>query len=134
MTICAKNGLSTKRPPSTKRPLSAKRVSTNRVSMSRCEPERRTRYLGTGDYYEEMNDSHHDKWCTEKVLPRLAQIVRLLWITLYHSLKQENVPRMSTLKKNTHDWFSIKDAAWSNDVVKVALRKLVETINVVGDT
>ncbi|XP_037505782.1 uncharacterized protein LOC119382122 [Rhipicephalus sanguineus] len=62
---------------------------------------------GTGDYHDEMDGAHYEKWFKEKLLPNLSpQSAIVLDNAPYHSVKLQKVPRMGTLKKDIQAWLS----------------------------
>lgn len=68
---------------------------------------------------EEMNGPHYEKWFTETLLPLLPSgSVIIMYNAPYHSMKQEKVLLMSSLKKNIRHWLSIKGVSRSIDIVK----------------
>ncbi|KAH7975271.1 hypothetical protein HPB49_025622 [Dermacentor silvarum] len=50
----------------------------------------------------------------------------------YHSVKQVKVLHMSSLTKDIQAWLFRKSVAWSSDMVKVELMKLVNNMNIDG--
>lgn len=88
----------------------------------------------SGNYHEEMNGDHYEKWFSQKLLPLLPPgIVVVMDNAPYHSVKQEKVPRMSSLKKDIQAWLSEKGVPWSSDMVKAELMKLVDNVHASGD-
>ncbi|KAH6921623.1 hypothetical protein HPB50_003613 [Hyalomma asiaticum] len=54
-----------------------------------------------------MNGDHYEKWFSQKLLPLLPPgSVIVMDNAPYHSVKQEKVPRMSSLKKDIQAWLS----------------------------
>lgn len=74
---------------------------------------------GMGDYHDEMDGVHYHKWFTQKLLPALPpESVIVIDKAPYHSVKEEKVPHMSSLKKDIQAWLSKKGVSWSTDMVK----------------
>ncbi|KAG0433821.1 hypothetical protein HPB47_019557 [Ixodes persulcatus] len=68
-----------------------------------------------------MDGVHYHKWFTQKLLPALPpESVIVIDKAPYHSVKEEKVPLMSSLKKDIQAWLSKKG--------------LVKTVKVEGDT
>ncbi|KAM7282428.1 peroxidasin homolog [Ixodes scapularis] len=90
---------------------------------------------GTEDYHDEMDRVHYHKWFTQKLLPALPPgNVIFIDSAPFHSVKEEKVPCMSSLKKDIEARFSKKGVTWSTDMVKAELMKLVNAVKVEGDT
>ncbi|KAH9378905.1 hypothetical protein HPB48_011130 [Haemaphysalis longicornis] len=90
---------------------------------------------GRGDYHDEMNGAHFEKWLTKKLLPRLpSNSVIVMDNAPYHSMKENKVPRMSSLKKDMQDWLTQKGISWTQGMVKAELMKLVESVPTRCDT
>lgn len=91
-------------------------------------------WKGTGDYHQEMDGPHYEKWFSEKPLPKLApNSVIVMDNAPYYSVKIEKVPRMSTRKKDIQDWLFRKGVAWSNEMVKAELLQLVAKVEIQGN-
>ncbi|XP_040072618.1 uncharacterized protein LOC115313586 [Ixodes scapularis] len=90
---------------------------------------------GTEDYHDEMDRVHYHKWFTQKLLPALPPgNVIFIDSAPFHSVKEEKVLCMSSLKKDIEARFSKKGVTWSTDMVKAELMKLVNAVKVEGDT
>ncbi|KAH6948088.1 hypothetical protein HPB50_022813 [Hyalomma asiaticum] len=63
-----------------------------------------------------MNGDHYEKF-SQKLLQLLPSgNVIVMDNAPYHSVKQEKVPRMSSLKKDIQAWLSGKGVPWSSDI------------------
>ncbi|KAG0419476.1 hypothetical protein HPB47_004092 [Ixodes persulcatus] len=82
-----------------------------------------------------MDGVHYHKLFTQKLPPaQLSGSVIMTDNDPYHSVKEEKVPRMSSLKQGIQAWLSKKGMTWSTDMIKAELMKLVKTVKVEGDT
>ncbi|XP_077498610.1 uncharacterized protein LOC144109685 [Amblyomma americanum] len=88
----------------------------------------------SGDYHEEMNGEHYENWFSRRLLPLLPPgSVIVMDNAPYHSVKQDKVPRMSSLKKDIQAWLSGKGVSWSSGMVKAELMQLVSNVNTGGE-
>ncbi|KAF8787362.1 hypothetical protein HNY73_008970 [Argiope bruennichi] len=82
----------------------------------------------TGDYHDEMNGDHFEKWL-ESVLPKLKKnSVIVMDNASYHSVKMEKIPTTSVTKKSIQEWLSQKHISWDKDMIKIELLQKVSEV------
>ncbi|XP_055932005.1 uncharacterized protein LOC129962281 [Argiope bruennichi] len=82
----------------------------------------------TGDYHDEMNGDHFEKWL-ESVLPKLKKnSVIVMDNASYHSVKMEKIPTSSWTKKSIQEWLSQKHISWDKDMIKIELLQKVSEV------
>lgn len=79
----------------------------------------------TGDYHEEMDGNHFEKWFEATMDKLKPKSVVVMDNAPYHSVKKEKIPSTSWKKKDIQDWLSEKKVDWSIDMLKLELLQKV---------